>query len=55
MSDSLLKIQGGQVYDPINGVDGQVVDIWIQGGKIVPPPTDPEQRPDRVIDATGWS
>ena len=34
MSD-LFKIAGGYVYDPINGMDGQVHDIWIQGGKIM--------------------
>jgi formylmethanofuran dehydrogenase subunit A len=53
MSDTLIKIQGGQVYDPTNGLDGQVGDIWVRGGKIVAPPTDPDQRPSRVIDAAG--
>lgn len=53
MSDSLWKIQGGQIYDPIHGVDGQVGDIWIDGGKIVPPPGDPQVRASRVLDATG--
>ncbi|MCL4201874.1 MAG: formylmethanofuran dehydrogenase subunit A [Pirellulaceae bacterium] len=53
MSDTLIKIQGGQVYDPINGLTGQVGDLWIQGGKIVAPPSDPDQRPSRVIDAAG--
>lgn len=53
MSDSLWKIQGGQIYDPIHGVDGQVGDIWIDGGKIVPPPADPQVRASRVLDAAG--
>ncbi len=53
MSESLLKISGGCVYDPLNGVDGQVQDIWIQGGKIVEPPTDPDVKPTSTLNATG--
>lgn len=49
----LLKIAGGTVHDPANHVDGQVKDIWIQDGKVVAPPTDPDVRPDKVIDAKG--
>jgi formylmethanofuran dehydrogenase subunit A len=48
-----LKIAGGTVYDPANGIDGQVRDIWIAGRKIVDAPTDPEIRPTRTIDARG--
>ena len=50
---STLKYAGGTVYDPANGIDGQVRDVWIAGGKIVAPPDDPEVRPTRVIDARG--
>src|SRR5579872_2654102 len=50
---TLLHITGGTVYDPANGVDGVVKDIWIQDGKVVAPPTDPDVRPDRVLDASG--
>jgi formylmethanofuran dehydrogenase subunit A len=53
MTDSLLKICGGCVYDPINGVDGQVKDIWIQDGKIVESPDDPQVKPTRTLDASG--
>lgn len=53
MSDSLWKIAGGCVYDPINGVDGQVGDLWIDGGTIVAPPSDPTVRPARTLDASG--
>ena len=49
----MWKISGGTVYDPANGIDGQVRDIWIEGGKIVAPPTDPNVRPDKVLDAAG--
>ncbi|MBM84012.1 MAG: formylmethanofuran dehydrogenase subunit A [Planctomycetaceae bacterium] len=50
---TLLKIQGGQVYDPKNGIDGDQCDIWIQDGRVIAAPTDPGARPDRTIDATG--
>lgn len=53
MSDTLLKISGGYVYDPLNGVDGQVHDVWIQGSKIVAPPADPAVRPARTLNAAG--
>ena len=50
---SLFKIAGGTVYDPANGIDGQVRDIWIEDGKIVAPPTDPNVRPEKTLDAVG--
>src|SRR6516164_7805885 len=49
----LLKIAGGTVYDPINDVNGVVQDVWVQDGKIVAPPSAPDVRPDKVLDATG--
>lgn len=48
-----LKIAGGTVYDPANGIDGAVRDLWISGGKIVAAPTDPAVRPARTLDARG--
>lgn len=53
MTSSLVKISGGTVYDPRNGVDGQVRDLWIEGRRIVEPPSDPAARPARTIDAAG--
>jgi formylmethanofuran dehydrogenase subunit A len=53
MTSSLFKIAGGTVYDPTNGVDGQVRDLWIADGKIVAAPTDPTVRPERTLDASG--
>ena len=53
MSDSLFKISGGYVYDPLNGIDGQARDIWIDGGRIVEAPTNPDVRPTRTLDAAG--
>src|SRR5205807_6793225 len=49
----LLKIAGGTVYDPANNIDGVVQDIWVRDGKVVAPPADPDDRPDRVLDAAG--
>jgi formylmethanofuran dehydrogenase subunit A len=54
----LLKIAGGTVYDPANGIDGAVQDIWVRDGKIIAPPGvntpgSPEVRPDKTLDAAG--
>jgi formylmethanofuran dehydrogenase subunit A len=40
-----LLITGGYVYDPANGIDGQV--------KVVQPPADPTVRPTRTLNAAG--
>ncbi len=53
MSQSLFRISGGYVYDPINGIDGQVQDIWIDGDRIVAPPAEPQPRVSRTLNATG--
>ena len=37
---SFLKLSGGTLYDPVQGVDGVVGDIWIENGKIVDAPKD---------------
>ncbi|MSR58986.1 MAG: formylmethanofuran dehydrogenase subunit A [Planctomycetaceae bacterium] len=50
---SQLKISGGTVYDPKNGVDGVIRDIWIENGRVVAAPTDANQKAHRVLDATG--
>ncbi len=52
-SPDYTKISQGTVYDPANGVDGVVRDIWILEGRIVEAPTDAAVRPSRVIDAAG--
>jgi formylmethanofuran dehydrogenase subunit A len=33
-----LKLRGGKIFDPKNGIDGEVRDLWIAGGKVVPAP-----------------
>ena len=50
---SLLKIAGGTVYDPANGIDGRVMDLWVNDGQIVSTPVSPDTLPNRVIDARG--
>ncbi len=49
-----LLISGGTVYDPANGVDGEVRDLWIDGGKIVQAPSDPAVKANRTLDASGY-
>src|SRR6202521_933141 len=44
----MLRITGGKVYDPANGVNGQVKDICISDGRIVA-----QVEGGRTIDATG--
>jgi formylmethanofuran dehydrogenase subunit A len=47
----MLRITGGKVYDPANGINGIVKDIFIEDGRIVAAPG--EVDADRTIDATG--
>ncbi|MDP7443848.1 MAG: formylmethanofuran dehydrogenase subunit A [Candidatus Bathyarchaeota archaeon] len=44
-----LRIKGGYVYDPLNGVDGDAMDVLISGGKVV----EKVGRNAKVIDAKG--
>jgi len=36
----LIKLTGGRVYDPASGIDGQQLDIYVENGRIVAPPSD---------------
>jgi formylmethanofuran dehydrogenase subunit A len=45
-----LRIAGGEVYDPANGVDGAVRDVLVEGGRVV---TDLSGPPEETIDAKG--
>lgn len=31
----MLRINGGTIYDPANGINGEVRDLYVGGGKIV--------------------
>lgn len=44
----MLRITGGKVYDPANGVDGEIKDVCIDAGRIVS-----DVEGGRTIDATG--
>ena len=46
----LVKLAGGTVYDPANGLDGVVRDLWIRDGVFVEPPID--GLADRTFDLT---
>lgn len=47
----LIKLTGGKIYDPANGVDGVVRDIYVQDGRIVAP--DPNARVDEEYGVNG--
>lgn len=48
----MLLLSGGTLYDPANHINGEVRDLWIDGGKIVAPP--PNAQPQRQIDLSGY-
>src|SRR5215217_3780450 len=52
-SPDYTRITGGTVYDPANGIDGEVRDLWISAGRMVAAPSDLSMRPQREIDARG--
>lgn len=48
----MLGILNGKVYDPLNGIEGHVKDIWVKEGRIVPS-EDADREQAEIIDATG--
>jgi formylmethanofuran dehydrogenase subunit A len=48
VGDFMLRIKGGKVYDPANGINGEVRDICIDNGRVVA-----DVEGGRTIDATG--
>src|SRR5271165_105652 len=56
MSHSMatMRIAGGKVVDPANGVNDEVRDVWICGSQIISPPADIEAKASRTIDARGY-
>jgi formylmethanofuran dehydrogenase subunit A len=48
----LQRLKGGRIYDPQNGVDGDVRDLYIRDGKIVSAPVHSRQA-DVVTDISG--
>lgn len=49
-----LRIRGGLVVDPANGIDGAIADVWVAGGRVIAAPDDPEVVAVRTIDARGY-
>jgi formylmethanofuran dehydrogenase subunit A len=49
-----LLIHGGTVYDPKNGIDGEVRDLWVDNGRIIDAPKDLSTKADKAIDASGY-
>jgi formylmethanofuran dehydrogenase subunit A len=49
---SFLLLKSGTVYDPANGIDGRVHDLWVKDGKIVARPKE-AQEADQVLDLSG--
>ena len=52
-SPDYTKISQGIVYDPRNGIDGEVRDVWILDGRVVDAPADLSVRASKTIDASG--
>ena len=47
----MIKLEGGKVYDPANGIDGKLMDLYIEDGKLVKPAAGKKVR--RVIGLDG--
>jgi len=50
---TLLCVRGGTLYDPANGIDGEVRDIWVEDGRVVASGSDHSRQADSVLDAEG--
>lgn len=52
----LTVLAGGTVYDPANQIDGRVMDLWMELGRMIAPPSSRELEESTVrrIDATGY-
>jgi formylmethanofuran dehydrogenase subunit A len=48
----ILGILGGRIYDPRNGKDGEVGDIWVKDGRVVAP-QDADREAAQTVDAAG--
>ena len=48
----MLLIKGGELYDPLNGINGKIQDLWIKNSRIVPA-KDADTSDIETIDASG--
>ncbi len=46
-----IRLTGGRIFDPLGGIDGEISDLWIEDGRIVPPP--PPGTPAELFDVSG--
>ncbi|MEA3508165.1 MAG: formylmethanofuran dehydrogenase subunit A [Synergistota bacterium] len=54
MKNGTIGITGGKLYDPANGVDGQIRDIWIRDGVVVSE-NEVDKNSAEIIDASGMN
>lgn len=47
-----ICLKGATVYDPAHGVDGEVRDLWIEGGRVISAP-DGNAHAERTFDLSG--
>ena len=47
----MIKLEGGKVYDPANGIDGSIMDLYVADGRLADPAT--AGRISRVVDLDG--
>ncbi len=47
MAGRTLELHGGRVYDPANGVDGEVRSLYVRDGRFVAAPADPGEIRER--------
>jgi formylmethanofuran dehydrogenase subunit A len=48
-----MIIRNGSVFDPLNGIDGEIMDIFIREGRVVADLSAAERRDAQLIDAAG--
>ena len=44
----MIRLKGGKVYDPVNGIDGKVMDLYLRDGRLALP--GPRDKTRQVID-----
>ena len=50
-----IAIKNGYVYDPLNEINGEIMDIFVKGGKVVKELSAAEMKEAKVIDASGMT
>ena len=46
-------LRNGTIYDPANGINGVVGDLWIEDGRIISAPADSSAKAERELDVAG--